>query len=127
MECFPGIFICATNFIESLDSAVLRRFSIKIAFDYLTRDQREKCFTRTLRPGACPTDDKLPEHMRASLARLDNLTPGDFAAISERWRVLTVPPTPDLLLRELQEESCLKPADRKSSVGFAPVAAPPNV
>jgi hypothetical protein len=65
--------------------------------------------------------------MCAPLARLDNLTPGDFAAIGERWRNLTVPLTPALLLRELQEESRLKPAGRKSPIGFAPVAAPANV
>ena len=59
MECFRGLFLCATNFMDSLDAAVLRRFSFKIRFDYLTRAQREKCFLRTLRDVGCSIE-KLP-------------------------------------------------------------------
>ncbi len=36
MENFNGMFIAATNFKEIIDSAALRRFSIKIKFDYLS-------------------------------------------------------------------------------------------
>jgi SpoVK/Ycf46/Vps4 family AAA+-type ATPase len=118
LECFQGIFICATNFMDSLDTAVLRRFPIKIRFDYLTLEQREKCFIRTLRAGGCSIAGELSEHVRASLARLNNLTPGDFAAISERWRTLSIVPTPGSLLRELQQESRLKPESKRSSIGF---------
>jgi len=32
MEGFGGLFICATNFIEQLDPAAMRRFSPKLAF-----------------------------------------------------------------------------------------------
>jgi SpoVK/Ycf46/Vps4 family AAA+-type ATPase len=119
MECYPGIFICATNFMDSLDKAVLRRFPIKIRFDYLRRDQREKCFVWTLAEVGCSIEGELPERIRMKLATMNNLTPGDFAARGERWRILSIVPTPDLLLSALEEESRLKPESRKSQIGFA--------
>lgn len=118
MECYPGIFICATNFMDSLDKAVLRRFPIKIRFDYLRRDQSEKCFVRTLADGGCSIEGEVPEHVRMTLATMNNLTPGDFAALVERWRILSIVPTPELLLSALEEESRLKPESRKSQIGF---------
>ena len=37
MEGFRGIFVAATNYLASLDPAVLRRFTFKLAFGYLDR------------------------------------------------------------------------------------------
>ena len=114
-----GLFLCATNFMDSLDAAVLRRFSFKIRFDYLTRAQREKCFLRTLREVGCPIEE-LPADVSAALARLANLTPGDFAVIRERGRMQGLAPSPKLLLDELSKESGLKPDGPRSPIGFAP-------
>lgn len=35
MESFEGIFIASTNLMSSLDEAALRRFDLKMRFDYL--------------------------------------------------------------------------------------------
>jgi SpoVK/Ycf46/Vps4 family AAA+-type ATPase len=35
MEQFEGLFICASNLMDQVDPAVLRRFDLKIQFDYL--------------------------------------------------------------------------------------------
>ncbi|NIP99131.1 MAG: AAA family ATPase, partial [Nitrospinaceae bacterium] len=32
METFRGVFLCATNFLNGLDSAALRRFTFKVEF-----------------------------------------------------------------------------------------------
>jgi SpoVK/Ycf46/Vps4 family AAA+-type ATPase len=39
METFQGVFVASTNLMESLDQASLRRFDIKVKFDFLGRDQ----------------------------------------------------------------------------------------
>ncbi|MDX8397535.1 MAG: ATP-binding protein [Mariprofundaceae bacterium] len=39
MENFDGLFICSTNLMDDLDQASLRRFAIKVEFDYLKSDQ----------------------------------------------------------------------------------------
>jgi SpoVK/Ycf46/Vps4 family AAA+-type ATPase len=44
MERHAGIFICTTNLFNSLDQAALRRFTFKIRFMPLTREQRETMF-----------------------------------------------------------------------------------
>lgn len=48
METFPGIFVCATNLVDALDQASLRRFALKVEFLPLRTEQR--CArTRSLR------------------------------------------------------------------------------
>ena len=39
MEQFPGIFIASTNMMHGLDQAALRRFDLKVRFDYLLPEQ----------------------------------------------------------------------------------------
>ena len=50
MESFPGIFIASTNLRDNLDQAALRRFDMKIKFDYLLPHQ-----SRTLLESYCDT------------------------------------------------------------------------
>lgn len=120
MECFDGLFICATNFMDSLDPAVLRRFTFKIRFDYLTGEQKEKCFLRTMEAAGHPLFGGMPPEIRPGLSRLRNLTPGDFAPAVERYRILGVGLSAELLLQELEKESRLKPAGPERLVGFMP-------
>ena len=44
MESHPLPFACTTNFGEHLDPATLRRFTFKIALDYLTPGQSQVAF-----------------------------------------------------------------------------------
>ncbi|MBW6608203.1 ATP-binding protein, partial [Salmonella enterica subsp. enterica serovar Weltevreden] len=39
MESFSGVFVASTNLMEGLDQAALRRFDLKVKFDYLRADQ----------------------------------------------------------------------------------------
>ena len=83
MEAFSGIFIASTNLMEGMDKASLRRFDLKIKFDYLHDDQSWSLFKRyckVLKVG-------LPQvSHRRLLENLNCLTPGDFAAVSRRHR-----------------------------------------
>ena len=78
MESFPGVFIASTNLVDNLDQAALRRFDLKIRFDYLLPRQ-----SRTLLESYCNSLNlNTPCKALASrLGRLNNLTPGDFASI----------------------------------------------
>ena len=35
MENFNGVMVGATNFMDNLDAAIMRRFTFKLQFDYL--------------------------------------------------------------------------------------------
>jgi hypothetical protein len=39
MESFPGVFIASTNLMAGLDQAALRRFDLKVKFDFLRPEQ----------------------------------------------------------------------------------------
>ena len=77
MEIHPLPFACTTNFGDNLDPASLRRFTFKIALDYLTPDQSQAAFRTyfALKPP--------PE-----LGDLTILTPGDFAVVRRKAEFL---------------------------------------
>lgn len=80
---FNGIVIAATDQIEGLDPALLRRFDLKLRFNYLTTDQAWQLFIRQcLAIGlAFP-----PLSMQEKLARVRRLTPDDFFAVARQHR-----------------------------------------
>ncbi len=83
MEAYRGVFIAATNLIESLDPACMRRFALKIRFDPMTAEQRWAMF-QSIATGPIGN----PEGVRAELAGMVDLTPGDFATVVSRARML---------------------------------------
>jgi SpoVK/Ycf46/Vps4 family AAA+-type ATPase len=131
MERFGGVFICTTNDFDALDEAALRRFTFKIGFLPLTAAQRERMFVAEALPG--PTlgagttgsgGDRdgaaaLTAEQRTRLAALDQLTPGDFAAVQRQADVLGAPLEPDAFLSQLEAEHRVKPGVRsRRSIGF---------
>ncbi|MDQ6959681.1 MAG: ATP-binding protein, partial [Mariprofundaceae bacterium] len=73
MENFDGLFICSTNLMDDLDQASLRRFAIKVQFDYLKPDQAWKMLRKECVGKATDKD-------RWAIIAMRNLAPGDFAA-----------------------------------------------
>lgn len=119
MECFEGLFLCATNFRENLDSAALRRFGLKIRFDYLNPEQLWLMFVRTLAAlgGGSPSASDTAR-VKQELTALRNLTPGDFNATKQRLDLLGEAVCVDELLKALKEESRLKPDGNRRAIGF---------
>ena len=113
MESFAGIFIASTNLRDNLDQAALRRFDLKIKFDYLLPQQ-----SRALLESYCDTLnlDTSDNVLAARLGRLHNLTPGDFAAIVRRHRFKPVCSAADMV-SALEEECGLK-ENFKRPIGF---------
>ena len=77
MESHPLPFACTTNFGENLDPATLRRFTFKIALDYLTPDQSQAAFRTYFALDAPP-----------EVGDLTTLTPGDFAVVRRKAEIL---------------------------------------
>jgi transitional endoplasmic reticulum ATPase len=112
MEAFQGIFVCATNLVDTLDHASLRRFSLKIEFSPLRADQRWAMFQR-LTGGPC---DGLP---RAEVDRLEGLTAGDFATVARQARLTGSEARTEVLVAMLARELVLRKGGGTHAIGFS--------
>ena len=113
MESFPGVFIASTNLMEGLDQAALRRFDLKVKFDFLKHEQACELLRRYCVRLSIPTPQ--PEQL-AKLMRIQKLTPGDFAAVIRQNRFRPITSSADLV-SALEAECALKEGT-KSSIGF---------
>lgn len=114
MENFRGVLVCATNFSDNLDPATVRRFTFKVAFDYLRDDGKALFFERFFGHPLSPRD-------RAELDAIPDLAPGDFRTVRQSLRYLGGPADAADLLRALREESDAKHArggSRSRRIGF---------
>jgi len=116
MERFAGVFICTTNLFEDLDEAALRRFTFKVRFHPLTPEQRLRMFVAEALGGQ---GEALTDEQRQRLAALDELVPGDFAAVQRQVDVLGAALEPDEFLSQLESEHRVKPGVRqRRGIGF---------
>ena len=114
MERFDGLFICSTNLMQRLDAASLRRFALKIKFDYLKPEQRWQLFLAQAKKFSRTQEAKY----RAPLNQLNNLTPGDFATVRRQAALLNVTLTADELVKRLAQECQGKARNCNQPIGF---------
>lgn len=114
MERFDGLFICSTNLMQQLDEASLRRFALKIKFDYLQPEQRWRLFLDQ----AKKIDRSRETEYRVALNQLNNLTPGDFATVRRQATLLSVTLTAEELLNRLKQECKNKGGSETRQIGF---------
>jgi AAA+ superfamily predicted ATPase len=107
MESHTLPFACTTNLADRLDRASLRRFLVKLRFDWLTQGQGRLAFQRFFGQPA-PT----------GLDELRTLTPADFALVRRRAAVRGGKTDPAALLRLLAAE-CEGRLGGRLPVGFA--------
>ena len=107
MESHPLPFACTTNFGERLDPATLRRFTFKIALDYLSPAQTSVAFRTYFGIAVAPNAGCLP-----------NLTPADFAVVHRKAEILGCLGDPRTLVEMLHQESKARPASSRK-IGFA--------
>jgi SpoVK/Ycf46/Vps4 family AAA+-type ATPase len=112
MESFSGVFVASTNLMEGLDHATLRRFDLKVRFDYLRCEQAHALFLRHCAGLGLPepTSQQLTR-----LAGLKKLTPGDFATVARQNRFHPIRSSGDLL-NALEAECAAKNGAR--AIGF---------
>lgn len=110
MESFGGVMVGATNFVERLDKAVLRRFTYKLKLDYLTDEGKAVFFGRYFKT-------PLTEAERTRLDAIANLAPGDFRTVRQQLYYLVDKPTNEQYLEALETESVAK-GEARAKVGF---------
>jgi SpoVK/Ycf46/Vps4 family AAA+-type ATPase len=116
MERFAGIFVCTTNLLDRIDQAALRRFTFKIRFRPLTTAQREKMFVTEALAGDTAL---LTPEIGARLAKLEQLCPGDFAAVKRQVDILAAEFSAAEFLDQLEAEHRIKPEVREArNIGF---------
>jgi len=113
MEDFEGVFIASTNLMNGLDPAALRRFDVKLNFMALRPEQAAE-----LLASYC-----VQNHIEAptpadatAVGQLKQLTPGDFAAVARRQRLVPLT-SASSWVAALKEECMLKP-HASSHLGF---------
>ncbi len=113
MESFNGVFIATTNRLEHLDAASLRRFDLKLRFDYL--DARQ--IRELLRAWCRSLGIALPagEH-RGMIESMKCVTPGDFAAVARRHRFQPFE-NAEALLHALMKDCAMK-TESVRRIGF---------
>ncbi len=116
MERYNGIFICTTNLLDRIDQAALRRFTFKIKFKPLTTEQREKMFIVEALGGKA---ELMSPEMRQKLKLMEQLCPGDFAAVKRQGVILATELEPLEFLEQLDMEHRIKPEVRENrGMGF---------
>ncbi len=84
LDGFSGIAVFATNDIEGLDHAAIRRFKFKVRFSALTPEGNLHFYRTMLLPMA-PVADVLSADHAQQLRDLRNLTPGDYAVVRDQF------------------------------------------
>ena len=107
MEQHTLPFACTTNLPDRLDRASLRRFLVKVRFDWLTQAQARLAFRRFFGLAA-----------PAGLDGLRTLTPADFALVRRRAALRGAMTEPAALVRLLAAE-CEGRIGGRRPMGFA--------
>ena len=114
MENFDGVMIGATNFIQNLDQAIMRRFTFKLQFDYLDDAGKELFFERMFH---CLLSPEAKERLH----RIPNLAPGDFRTVRQSLFYYGGEVTNAMRLDALERESAAKAGGAftpRGKVGF---------
>ena len=113
MEAYGGVFIASTNLMGGLDPAALRRFDLKVCFDFLLPEQAVLLLARyTASLGLAPAN----EGELARLGSLRNVTPGDFAAVVRQNRFRPIV-SAAAFVKALAQECALK-TPVSAGIGF---------
>lgn len=112
MENFKGVMVGATNFMDNLDQAIMRRFTFKLQFDYLDEAGKRLFFERMFKTQLTDAD-------AAKLAEVRNLAPGDFRTVRQSMYYLGGTVTNAQRIAELEKESSVKRDTKKAGkIGF---------
>ena len=115
MENFTGVFICSTNMLELLDSAVMRRFSFKIKFNPVKADMRVKMYERYF----VGNSNQLSLPQKKRIAALEGLTPGHVKAVYQKIMMMDELNNHDAIIDALEKEVQYMMKNKNSKTGFA--------
>ena len=110
---FDGVVVVATNRLDAIDPAALRRLDIKIHFEVLKPNQIRAGFEKICQTSKLTCSEGDLQRVSA----LSGITPGDFACVARRLGFAQVPTTANGLITLLEEELVLK-SPTKQPMGF---------
>ena len=113
IESYSGVLVGTTNLVDGLDPAAMRRFDLKVKFDYLKGSQAAELFRRHSRQLGF---DDPNGHELATVSRMGLLTPGDFAAVVRRHAFDPIS-NPGEFIDALQAQAAIKNGPKRS-IGF---------
>ena len=105
MEYHEYPFVCTTNLLDTMDEASLRRFTFKIKFDFLSKEQANKAF----------------EHffgIKNYDLGIKGLTAGDFTTVKKKADFLNITDEEELKEMLMQEVKLKSSKELKNSIGF---------
>ena len=105
MESHEYPFVCTTNLLDTLDEASLRRFTFKIKFDFMTKQQVNNAF----------------EHffgIKNANVDIKGLTAGDFATVKKKADFLCVNELSELCKMLEDEVKIKKSKSLQNVIGF---------
>jgi transitional endoplasmic reticulum ATPase len=119
IEAFNGVLVVTTNLMSELDQAALRRFDIKLRFDFMSADASSKLLSRWCELLRIADQRDRINEAHGRLRRQRCVTPGDFAAVARQHRLHPVL-SPCDFVRRLEHECSLKSLNGHASraVGF---------
>ena len=114
MEAFSGVFIASSNLMAGLDQAALRRFDLKLKFDFLRHDQAWAMLEQQCHALGLPAPEAA---LHGRMSKLARMTPGDFAAVARQHRFRPFA-SPCALVSALEDECVLKEGGTRTTMGF---------
>ena len=103
--------------MDNLDQASLRRFDLKIKFDYLKPEQGWELFQQVLADYNCNLEDA--DVWKKKVVALRGLTPGDFATVVRQSRYSSEESlSAELLISGLKREIEFKDKGKFKNIGF---------
>lgn len=105
MESAEYPFVCTTNLIDTLDEASLRRFTFKIKFDFLTKEQANRAMYHFFK-------------IKNADINIKGLTAGDFVTVNKKADFLNISDITKLTQMLYDEVKMKKSSELKNTVGF---------
>lgn len=114
MENFNGVFIATTNLMDNLDKASVRRFDLKLEFNFLDPNQAWDMFLSYSKELGI---ENISKSLKKDIKSLRHLAPGDFAAVTRQSRFRTLRDGSDFIKR-LKSEVDVKKVSGGNVIGF---------
>ncbi len=115
MEQFKGIFLAATNYKDLMDHAAMRRFMLKIHFDYLTGEGNilfyRRYFSDLVNTNLLPAENKM-------IQSLHFLTPGDFNVIRAQYSYMEIKHLTHMILIDALKKEIKNKKIYTNPIGF---------
>jgi len=116
IENFEGIFIASSNLIGNFDEASIRRFDLKIHFDFLKAEQTWAMFQKILAEQGIFLDNDQEIDLWQKIKPMQFATPGDFSTCLRRIGIMGDTLSAEKLLASLSAELQFKQQHKSTRI-----------